>query len=56
MYFTVTIYHTIISKISKIRQKFENSLIIKIKHNPNFWYDTGYLYEIWKLSNQNWRK
>ena len=29
MHFTVTIYYTIISKISKIRQKYKNSPIVK---------------------------
>ena len=29
MHFTVTIYYTIISKISKIRQKYKNNSIVK---------------------------
>ena len=38
-------------KISKIRQKFKNSPILKKKHNPCEWYHTWYMYAIWKLSD-----
>ena len=38
-------------KISKIRQKFKNSPIIKKKHNLGEWYYTWYMYAIWKLSD-----
>ena len=38
-------------KLSKILQKFKNSLIGKKKHKPGEWYYTWCLYANWKLSD-----
>ena len=43
-------------KISKNRQKFKNSLMLKKKHKVGEWYHTWCLYEISKLSDQNCRR